>query len=66
MMRVVNVKEDVLVALGIVTDFSYAWRLVLDFVPAMQVCTKIEMLNYILFKNTFDVRREFDRNRRLC
>ena len=36
MVRVVNVKEDALVALGIVSDMSYAWRLVLDFVPLMQ------------------------------
>jgi WASH complex subunit strumpellin len=36
MVRVVNVKEDVLVALGIVSDMSYAWRLVHDFVPMMQ------------------------------
>jgi WASH complex subunit strumpellin len=36
MVRVVNVKEDVLVALGIISDMSYAWRLVLDFVPLMQ------------------------------
>mmetsp|Transcript_12857 Transcript_12857/g.40591 ORF Transcript_12857/g.40591 Transcript_12857/m.40591 type:complete len:1173 (-) Transcript_12857:1104-4622(-) len=35
MMRTVNAKEDVLIAMGVIGDMSYAWLLVERFVPLM-------------------------------
>jgi WASH complex subunit strumpellin len=36
MMRTVNVKEEVLSTIALVSDLSYAWHVVNDYVPRMQ------------------------------
>lgn len=38
LVRVAGVNEDELVTLSLVTDLSYAWVLVDDYTPIMQVC----------------------------
>lgn len=36
MIRLLNVKEDILVTLAVVSDFSYAWQLLDGYVDAIQ------------------------------
>jgi WASH complex subunit strumpellin len=40
MLRIVNVKEEVLVVVGLAGDLSYAWQIINDYVPSMQATIK--------------------------
>lgn len=40
MLRIVNIKEEVLVTLALISDLSYAWQIINDYVKLMQARIK--------------------------
>eukprot|EP01094_Clydonella_sp_ATCC50884_P026383 TRINITY_DN7212_c0_g1_i1.p1 TRINITY_DN7212_c0_g1~~TRINITY_DN7212_c0_g1_i1.p1 ORF type:complete len:1153 (+),score=449.83 TRINITY_DN7212_c0_g1_i1:73-3531(+) len=53
MIRIVNIKDEYLGSLGLVSDMSYAWLLVRDYVPKMQEAIKRDPTAVIMLRSTF-------------
>eukprot|EP01114_Cavostelium_apophysatum_P004875 TRINITY_DN1530_c0_g1_i1.p1 TRINITY_DN1530_c0_g1~~TRINITY_DN1530_c0_g1_i1.p1 ORF type:complete len:883 (+),score=302.78 TRINITY_DN1530_c0_g1_i1:200-2848(+) len=53
MLRIVNVKEEVLVTMTIVSDLSFAWQIIEDYVPAMQATIKKDPSSVLKLRATF-------------
>jgi len=52
-MRTVNVKEEILITIQLVADLSYAWELVVRYVPLMQTLVKKDPTTVIKLRATF-------------
>eukprot|EP01083_Nonionella_stella_P029125 80259_1 len=53
MVRTANVKESVMATLSIVTDFSYAWQTIGEYVPLMRQRIKADPMSVMLLRATF-------------
>lgn len=53
MIRIVNIQESYLGTLALVSDMSYAWNIVHDFVPMMQEQIKRDPTSVIMLRSTF-------------
>lgn len=53
MLRIVNIKEEILVIIGLVSDLSYAWDIVNDYVKLMQARIKNDPSSVLKLRATF-------------
>lgn len=53
MMNIVNIRDEFLGILSIVSDMSYAWQIIRDFVPRMQEQIKKDPSSVIMLRSTF-------------
>jgi len=53
MLRIVNVKEEVLVTMQIVSDMAYGWQVINDYVNSMQATIKRDPSNVLKLRATF-------------
>jgi len=53
MLRLVNIKEDLLIALATVSDFSFAFALIRDYMPHMHHLIKSDPFAVLLLRATF-------------
>ena len=53
MLRIVNVKRNYLVYISKISDFSYAWICIQDYIQEMQNLLKINSKNVLLLRSTF-------------
>lgn len=51
--RTVNVKEEILTIMSVVSDLSYAWSIATTFVPQMQRRIKADPRTVVLLRSTF-------------
>jgi WASH complex subunit strumpellin len=53
MIRYVNVKDDVMITISTISDISYAWEIINDYVVSMQLKIKKDPLLIIKIRSTF-------------
>jgi WASH complex subunit strumpellin len=53
MLRVVNIKNKVLINIAQISDFSYAWITIQDYLPTMQKLLKSDSNNILYLKSVF-------------
>jgi WASH complex subunit strumpellin len=53
MVRIVNVKRQILVNMSYISDFAYAWIVIDDYLPIMQAEIKKEPKVVLLLKTVF-------------